>query len=110
LRVEWLYVIRGIVGFASGGGGGGGGGGISEMRGDVLLPRAKVITTHRDLLTKLPLPTAAALMWTMHYHSFVPPAAAAAAPAMRCCSRRGQLPDDPWDPPTSEVASCPILH
>ena len=82
---------------------GGGGGGI-EMGGNVLLPRGKVITTHRELLTKLPLPTAAALMWTMHYHSFVLPAATDAAPAMRCCSRRGQSPDNPRDPPTT--SSC----
>jgi len=55
----------------------------------------RVITSPRELLSKLPLLADAALVWTMHFHSFVPPAAAAAAPATRCCSQRGQLPDDP---------------
>ena len=64
----------------------------------------QVITSPRELLSKLPLLADAALVWTMHFHSFVPPAAAAAAPATCCCSQRGQLPDDPRDPPTS--SSC----
>jgi len=43
LRVDELYVVWGVVSFVSGGGGCGG----IKMGGDVLLPQAKVITTHR---------------------------------------------------------------
>ena len=64
LPVDELYVVGGVVGFVNGGGG-------IEIGRDVCC-HEQVITSARELLTKLPLLADAALVWTMHitFHSF----------------------------------------